>query len=233
MARAVGQLMECGGVVLFHAGKLLPERKHDTVSGGAVICLVSLPVLQLHPGAGQVSRYDLVGGAIGDGIVRFRADGGGLDVVHLGDVEDIVILQQRDQLLRLFPGGGVRFPDLLLFPEDHHGSLFALADFAAQALHLVEGVPGTGLAQKHLVQKAVGLARNARYCAGLEARPGLAPGDLTLLQLLDDAGGDRFVDVECHAMLLLLTSEGRRCYNGPASPVWGGVRVFASCFGRR
>lgn len=45
VAGAVGQLVECGAVILGHVLELLPEGKHNHVHRRSIIGLVSLPVL--------------------------------------------------------------------------------------------------------------------------------------------------------------------------------------------
>ena len=71
-----------------------------------------------------------------------------------------------------------------------------MADVSASLFDFVEGIPCTGCAKQHLVQKAVGLACRCTVCSSICACPRLVPGDDALLQLRDDSICHRTINIE-------------------------------------
>ena len=155
MARAVDQFVEGRGVVFGGFSELGQKRKRNGVVRGTVEGSVAVFVVQLYARSLQVVAYD--GFCLLVGVCGLQEFGGvlRLQAFALVDMEDVVVPQERDFLL--FASLFVLLFDPL--PEDNPRSLLALLDVASCLLNLLECGVLAGTAQKHLIQKAVRLAR--------------------------------------------------------------------------
>lgn len=197
MTGAVRQLVKGCAVIGSSVGELLDTRERDAVAGGVIASFVTVLMMDGHTAALDIisnHRFGLLvcAGDVGKlGRVLCRQS------FALGKVKHAVIAEEGN--LFLLAGAFVFLFDPL--PEDNHLRFFALPDMTALGCALMEGDVLSGLTQKHLIEKGIGLAR--AVTDGLPGcNPRLEPRNLSGFKLRDDPVCNGCVNV--HSLLLFL-----------------------------
>lgn len=182
--------MEGGAVVFGGFLEMCELRERDTIGGRSVEGLIACFVDQPDAARLDVSGDDGFGGLVSVGGSRqlLRVLCG--QAFALIDVEDVEVAQEGKFLL--FAGLFIFLFDPL--PEDDSAAFFALFDFAAFGLTLLEGDVFTGTTEQHLIEKAVRLA--GCVADGVSgADPRLFPRNDSVFELFHDAVGNFLIKI--------------------------------------